>query len=157
MDCKLFALPLALFFLLGCVGSGAALAPKAGSATLDTRGVACFDFSSGTAFDCGAYPDFADLQLVPKCGGRPLMAGEWMHMGTMMMEEVRSVPENADFGGSEDYSRTTHTYIIRTRENEFAKIYITELVPLQEKTGACDWQMSFDYVYQPGGIRKFGM
>lgn len=141
---------------LGCVGAGSVLPAKSGSAVLDTRGVGCFDFSSGVAFDCAAYPEFVDLKLVGGCVGRPLMEGEWMHMGAVGLDGIGNVPEGAEFGGSEDYSRTGHAYIIRTREGEFAKIYITDLVSLQDKTGACDWQMSFDYVYQPGGIRKFG-
>jgi len=145
-----------LLFAFGCIGAGPVLPAESGSGVLDTRGVACFDFSSGVAFDCGAYPDFSDLQIVPKCSGRPLMQGEWMHAGALELEEIVNVPEGAEFGGSEDYSRTGHSYLIKTRENEFAKMRITELVSLKEKTGECDWQVHFDYVYQQGGIRKFG-
>jgi len=152
MTRPLLALFLSLL-LLGCPGSPAP--SEKGSAVLDTRGAACYDFSTPALFDCPDYPELADLELVGKCEGRPLMRGEWMHLGEGELAGVRSVPADADFSGSEDYSRMGHVYIVKTREGGYAKMKITGLVSLKEFTGTCDWQMTIDYVYQPGGLKRF--
>jgi len=150
----LLVLVLALF-IFGCPDAGSAVSSKMGWATLDTRGADCYDFSTPALFNCNEYPESADLELVGKCTGRPLMKGEWMHVGAGELEDVRSVPENADFSGSEDYSRAGHVYIIRTREKEYVKMKITDLISLKKLTGECEWQMKIEFVYQPGGLMRF--